>query len=288
MTSDRDRDAALSLDLDFDLSLATLWFTIETKPGCTIVSVPRERLPELRDSLGDLVRRCYVIDQQLETRSQELGRSVRELVEACLPDRPSTMAGDFGEIISAIFEATRHLPVVAIVPKKWRLKDDRNRPAPHSDVLHFILPGWPSATGEDVLVCSEVKTKSTSGGSQPISAAIEGARKDRTSRLTKTLLWLRERALMEDLGETQIDHLERFINSEGHPSYKKRFQAIACICKSVAEEVLVELPADDEELNCDLIVIQIPDLRDLYMHAFGSALESVSSCAASEAEGEEE
>ncbi|MBM4291364.1 MAG: DUF1837 domain-containing protein, partial [Deltaproteobacteria bacterium] len=93
----------------------------------------------------------------------------------------ATMAGDFGEILVYLYQSVRELPVEALGVKKWRLKQDRTKPAPHSDVVHFVLPSWPMPSDKDVLLCSEVKTKSTDGDSTPIQSAIADSEKDRKS-----------------------------------------------------------------------------------------------------------
>jgi hypothetical protein len=123
------------------------------------------------------------------------------------------MAGDFGEILVYAYQAAKAVPPITIGPKKWRLKHDRTRPAPCADVVHFILPTWPISSAQDELLWAEVKWKSTSGSFNPIQAAITGCIKDRTSRLSRTLQWLKERALTENLGDVQIAHLNRFINA---------------------------------------------------------------------------
>lgn len=109
--------------------------------------------------------------------------------------------------------------------------------------------------------------KSTNGASSPISAAMADCEKDRASRLAKTLVWLRERALNEDLGTTTIAHLERFINATDYPPAKKRFRAVAVICESLVDDELKEAP-DEAPADFTVIIISIPDLKDLYESVF--------------------
>ena len=154
--------------------------------------------------LGLAVRRCYLSDTRLHERTKALGISPLAIIAARLPDASATMAGDFGEILAYFYQAAKEHPATAIGPKKWRLKQDRAKPAPRSDVVHFVLPTWPTPSDDDVVLCSEVKTKSTKSKFSPIKSAIEDSAKDRTSRLAKTLVWLRERAMTEDLGDVQL------------------------------------------------------------------------------------
>ena len=220
--------------------------------------------------LGLAVRRCYVSDAIINERSQATGVSKAEIIAAKLPDPGSTMAGDFGEILVYFYQGTKELPGAALGPKKWRLKQDRTKPAPHSDVVHFVLPSWPKASANDILVCSEVKTKSTDGDSKPIQSAITDSEKDRTSRLARTLVWLRERALFEPLGDVEIGHLDRFINATDYPPAAKRFRAVAIVCKSLVDEELKHAP-NTASPDFTVVVISVPDLKNIYSAVFDAA-----------------
>jgi hypothetical protein len=261
-------------DLGFDILRAAPWFPHEKEAPYVLVRVSDEHAKAWADVLGVAVRRCYVSDKVVEERAMATGASKADLIAARLPDAGSTMAGDFGEILVYLYQASKEHPARALGPKKWRLKQDRTKPAPHSDVVHFVLPSWPSSSENDLLLCSEVKTKSTNGGSSPIKSAIEDSAKDRTSRLARTLVWLRERALFEPLGDVQLAHLDRFINATEHPAAKKRFRAVAVICKSLVNRELVDAPTEASP-DYTVVVIAVPDLQKTYTEVFESARNSV-------------
>lgn len=254
-------------DLGIDTATLAPWFANEHVSPYVLVRVPDEHTAAWADVLGVPVRRCYIDDALLDERAAATGRSKSELVAAKLPDRGSTMAGDFGEILVFLYHATVEPGVEIIGPKKWRLKQDRTKPAPYSDVVHFVLPHWPEASSEDRILCSEVKTKSTNGDSTPISSAIADCEKDRTSRLAKTLIWLKERALHEDLGSTTIAHLERFTKATDHPEAQKRFRAVAVVCASLVDHELADAP-EEESTDHTVVVIAVPDLKQRYEDVF--------------------
>lgn len=240
-----------------------------------VVEIPATGASEIAEQLGVAVRRCYVSDAALEARAIATGRSRRDILTAHLPDRGSTMAGDFGEILTAVIHAAREHPHEVFDAKKWRLKQDRNAPAPKSDVVQMILPHWPQPSIEDRLICSEVKTKSTHGASSPIAEAIKDSRKDSDGRLIKTLAWLKERAL--DTGHTTvtIEMLDRFIEAIDHPEASREFSAVAVLCSSIdieSELNEVELPPRAERA---VIILTVPDLRAYYNRVFNIALTSV-------------
>ncbi len=220
------------------------------------------------------VRRCYIDDALLEQRAQAVGRPKSELVAAKLPDRGSTMAGDFGEILVFLYNAAAEPDVEFLGPKKWGLRQDRTKPTPHSDVVQFVLPHWPKASTDDRILCSEVKTKSTNGHSRPISSAIADCAKDRTSRLAKTLVWLKERALLNDLGTTTVAHFERFTKAIDHPEAQKQFRAVAVVCASLVDDELADAP-EKESTDHTVVVIAVPDLKQRYEHVFDAVRSTV-------------
>ena len=257
-------------DLGVDIAAISPWFVHEQDSPYVLIRVSNEHVSAWSDVLGVPVRRCYVDDDLLDSQAKRTGRTKAELVDAKLPDRGSTMAGDFGEILVFLYHAANDLDSDLIGPKKWRLKHDRTKPAQYSDVVHFIVPSWPLPSDQDCILCSEVKTKSTASSFSPIISAIADCEKDRTSRLAKTLVWLKERALLEDLGSTTVEHLERFIQATDYPPAQKRFRAVAVVCASLLENELVDVP-DDEPTDYTVVVIAVPNLKQRYQDVFKAA-----------------
>lgn len=273
LTRQRKRAAdpnGVSDDLGFDFSRAASWFPHDQDNPYVLVKVSAAHAQSWADALGLTVRRCYVSDSIVTTRATELGQDQATIIAAKMPDAGATMAGDFGEILVYLYQSAKELPTASFGPKKWRLKHDRTKPASHSDVVHFVLPTWPAPSDKDLLLCAEVKTKSTDGDSAPIESAIKDCAKDRTSRLARTLVWLRERALVESLGDVQIAHLDRFINATEHPEAKKRFRAVAVVCESLITEELKSAPAAASP-EYTVVVIGVPDLKNVYTTVFASA-----------------
>lgn len=256
-------------DLGIDITAISPWFIPEHDAPFALVRVSNEHAAAWTDVLGIPVRRCYIDDNLLEKRARAVGRSRAELLAAKLPERGSIMAGDFGEILVFLYQAAQEPTLEIVGPKKWRLKEARTRSASHTDVVQFALPHWPQASEDDQILCSEVKTKSTAGNSSPIRSAIADCEKDRTGRLAKTLVWLRERALHEDLGTTTINHLERFINAIDHPEARKRFRAVAVVCTSLVDQELVHAP-QQQPSDYSVVVIAVPNLKQQYEKVFGA------------------
>jgi hypothetical protein len=261
-------------DLGVDIGEFAPWFAAELQSPYVLIRVAEEHAATWADVLGVPFRRCYIADAALCERTQQTGYPKSELIAAKLPNRGSTMAGDFGEILVFLYHGTVEPNADLLGPKKWRLKQDRTKPAPYSDVIHFILPNWPHASDQDRILCSEVKTKSTAGDSSPVSSAIADCEKDRTSRLAKTLVWLKERALHEDLGTTTIDHLERFIKATDHPEAQKEFRAVAVVCASLLDDEIEDAP-DEQTADHTVVVIAVPKLKQRYEQVFDAVHSTV-------------
>lgn len=268
-------------ELDIDIKQVLAWFPQEKETPYILVRVTPDHANDWKNTLRDAVRRCYLTDDFLCQRIQLLETELQgtpefrqaQIINSKLPDPGSTMAGDFGEILIYLYLSAKAHPKTVFGPKKWRLKQDRTKPAPGSDVIQFILPKWPIPSEHDELLCAEVKLKSTNGDSSPIKSAIDGCAKDRTSRLLKTLLWLRARAIGESLGTIQITHLNRFINAIDYPPAKKHFHAIAVIGSEFLDAELLTVPAKASS-KYTLVVVAVPDLHTVYNSVFKAAKRS--------------
>ncbi|WP_060915354.1 Hachiman antiphage defense system protein HamA [Microbacterium oleivorans] len=257
------------LEVDFG-DFGEVFSTAQTSPF-TVIEIDSDQAAAFAERLGVPVRRCYISDAALKARVQETSTAAHEIVGSKFPDRGSTMAGDFGEILTALFHASREHPAGVLDPKKWRLKQDRTKPAPGSDVVQMILPNWPASSTSDRIICAEVKTKSTNGASTPIQSAIADSEKDSSRRFVKTLNWLKERALDTGLSTISIEQLDRFIHPVDHPEATREFRAVAVICASLVADELVDVVAPPAEERA-LIVISVPNLKDNYERVFGAAM----------------
>src|SRR4051812_5090556 len=124
-------------DLDVDIELIRSWFDEHGDHETTalVVGPSDEATATWVTELVAGARRCYASDDFLDQRAAEVGASRADVLAALLPDPGAVMAGDFGEIVAFLFLASREHPTDVIGPKKWRLKQDRLKAAPYSDVV---------------------------------------------------------------------------------------------------------------------------------------------------------
>ena len=269
--SDRPIDSIFD-DTSLDYPTIRSWFGDLSVTGFSRLEIPVAQANTLASLLGLSIRRCYLSDQSLLALLDE-DSNEQELIAACLPDRGSTTAGDFGEILAYLFQLADKGEMDLCGPKKWRLKIDRRKASPMSDVIHFALPTWPWASEDDKLLCSEVKVKSTKTNSRPISSALEDSRKDRASRLAKTLVWLRERTILGAETDVDREQLNRFIKAAENPLFSKSFNAVAVVCGGLIEDELVADPPE-EDPHHQIVVIGIPDLKETYQQVYDSVAQA--------------
>jgi hypothetical protein len=269
-------------ELGLQIGTVLAWFAVEAQQHYTRVSVPAEYAAGWGGLISDAVRRCYISDERLAALAAAAHSTSAEILAAVLPDAGPVMSGDFGEIVGYIYLASREQATAVIGPKKWRLKQDRTKAAPHSDVVQLVLPQWPNASADDRVVCGEVKAKATASGFAPIAAAIKDSMKDSTSRLTRTLVWLRERRILEDFGSVTIHQLDRFINATEFPPHTRQFHAIAVICSNLVDGELATLIPANIPLGCALAVISIPNLQNTYTTVYEAVHNSATTAADTE------
>lgn len=263
------------IELGLQPAVAAPWFVTQSQQGFTRINVAADVAATWGLVLRDAFRRAYISDEKLQTSAHATQHTRAAVLAAKLPDAGAVMSGDFGEIVGFIYLASRDPRQSTIGPKRWRLKQDRTKPAPGSDVVQFILPRWPNASDQDRLVCAEVKAKATPGTFNPIAAAIEGSQLDSTSRLTRTLVWLRERALTDDIGAVSIAQLDRFINATEFPAYAREFHAVAVICTNLVEDEIATLVPANIPVGCAIVIISVPQLRDTYTSVYEGVHASV-------------
>lgn len=194
----------------------------------------------LLGKLPDYYRKCYVLDEDLKSRITNLNRTAEEIIKNYIPDRGKTMSGEFGEILAYQLIIDMYSQNIELFgPKKWLWKTDSNEPMKKTDVILFGYKNQQSASGEDVVVAAEIKTKATLGAFNPIEDAVNGSKDDYVIRMAKTFTWLEEFYIKKNDKDSLLS-IDRFINAINpkYGPYKKYFKAIAVIDSDMLQEEL--------------------------------------------------
>lgn len=247
------------------------WLT-ESKAKYTVLELKPEKLKDFINYFPGIIRQCYISDEDIERSMQSAGLKSeldeKRIIAACVPDLGSVMAGDFGEIVShfLLIERSKPEPMEGLL--KWRWKEDRNKPMQKTDVVLYKVGKKPSP--DDVIIAAESKAKATSNAKyDPVGVAIIGAKKDITSRLAKSLSWLKDRADKDGDIESS-KKLSRFIDSqeENFGPYQKYHKAIIFIdANLINSEPLVDHDISDMH-NFEILVVVVPNLKETYQAIF--------------------
>ncbi|WP_019215542.1 Hachiman antiphage defense system protein HamA [Legionella tunisiensis] len=262
-----------------DMENITSWFIDNQQPDGAI-SVRTHILDDSKHAhivrfLSKSIPYCYISKKDLEARVNETGLSASEILKNKLPDPGSVMAGDFGEILTLFYLGSERNEAIEKL-MKWQYKQDRTKAAPHSDVVILHREFKDRASKNDFVICAEAKVKSTQSKFSPIEKSIEGYCSDKTGRLARTLVWLKEKAIDEESPES-IAYIKRFTDDLLDIEFKKNYRAVAVIDRNFLDQELqksLALPEQNEEF--EVIVIGIPNLKQLYEQIFFRAVSEVS------------
>ena len=236
--------------------------------------LPEEKTALLEEFLVANIPNCYITDENLAARMAETGLTASQILQNQVPDRGSVMAGDFGEVTTLFFLGSEREEAIKSI-MKWQYKQDRKKAAPHSDVIILYRDNPELASTNDYVICAEAKMKSTQSVHSPIKSSIDGYVSDKTGRLARTLVWLKEKEINHGNADS-IAFVERFTDKHLDTEYSKYFRAVAIIDRAFIDDELskaLELPDQNEEF--EIIVLGISNLKDLYERTFGRAVEEV-------------
>lgn len=246
-------------------------FDTDSKDDISLYRLKPSNREELLESLPDKFRICYVSDVELERLSKANGVTQGEFMQHYLPDKGNVMSGDFGEFLSYYLTkdlcADKKSRIAG--PKKWRWKQDRNKPAPHTDILLFKIRDRKSKTNNpnDEVIAVESKMKSVKKKDySPIQNAVDGAKTDKLSRMAKSLDWYFDQYAKD--GKPKLKELvNRYRFPDEFGSYKKSFKAIAIIDETLFEDEISKAITDmDDEI--DIWAVSISDLKNAYETVF--------------------
>jgi len=217
---------------------------------------------------------CYISKDDLTTRMNATGLSASEILQNKLPDTGNVMSGDFGEVLTLFYLGSERSEVVKNV-RKWRFKQDRKKPAPHSDVIVLFREYSDRPSVNDFVICAESKAKATGSPSEPIKNSIMGYESDKTGRLARTLVWLKEKEI--DHGDADsLGFIKRFTDELLNVEFSKKYRAVAIIDRDYLDEELVRslnLPPQNDEF--EIIVLGVQNLKKLYEESFSRAVSEV-------------
>ena len=254
------------------------WFQEYEKPDdCVDVRahiLAEAKIGHLETFMISRIPSCYISEGGLVEQMSKTGLSAPDILKNKLPDTGAVMAGDFGEVLTLFYLGSERPEIIQKV-MKWRFKQDRTKAAPHSDVVILHRSDLQKASTNDFVICAEAKLKSTKSTFSPIEKSIEGYNLDKTGRLARTLVWLKEKEI--EYGDAKsVAYITRFSDDLLDTAFNKYYRAVVIIDREYIDEELdklLDLPAQSDEF--EIIVLGISDLKALYEKSFEHAIAEV-------------
>jgi len=251
------------------------YFDFEKNEEFYIYRLKPENIEKFLHEITLEFRKCYITDKNLEKGAKKNRISMSKFLEECiLPSIGKIKAGDFGEMLSSFFVLEHYAfkGIILFSPRKWQWKQDRNKPMPYSDAVCFHRKDEITPSENDFVVCVESKTKATRSNKHRIQESIEGANKDKLSRLAITLAWLKEKYEREGYPEMK-EYIERYSDPVGKRSYNKIFKAFAILDKKFEKFEISKGVINTDGIS--IIIITMDNLKDIYERNLKRILESV-------------
>jgi hypothetical protein len=216
------------------------------------------------DAIKEEARKYYILDSELAEKSEEIGIGKSEFLEQyVLPSVGKIKSGDFGEIFSCFFVKEHYAQkgFILVCPRKFIWKMDRDKAMPFTDVVGFYREDIAKASSNDFIVSVESKMKATYSPANRIQEAIDGAQTDRTTRLAKTLIWLKQKYARE--GNVEMHKFTvRYSDPVYQGTYNKIYKAFT-IVDSKFEKTEIERPVNNND-GITIIVISMDNLKNIY------------------------
>lgn len=230
---------------------------------------------DLLQVLPDFVRDCYISDEQLKSLLEaNIDLTLPEILKTKLPDKPTIMSGDFGEMLSIPILEKHTSPAALVIPKKWRYKTAKNKATPYNDVVSWQTGDTPKAN--DMLITTEVKTRATSFNKNVIEEGLNSLKKNYLQKKAETLGYLRDNAIAEgDLSARK--QLDRFIEAieANNGAYVSRYNVLVVLDVSLLDKIDTDTDLKIElDGELEIILVTTEKLKEMYESVYEKVLSS--------------
>ncbi len=249
-------------------------FEIQNKK-VTILSLKSVEYDNFIKKLPDGFLFSYITKKELKSQKTEFGETASDIYNQYIPDNPSLMSGEFGEIIShsllkEIYERNGYLLNGL---KKTLYKEAKNVASHGTDIVLFHQNNRNKSSEKDLLISAEIKTKATKNKDSSILKAVKDAEKDNLSRLSETLIWLK-RVYKENKDTNGFNRIQRFADPVKKGKYKKHFKAIAIIDKDFKSYEKVPKKTSIKD-DFEIILVLIDNLKNSYQSVYANIYKSI-------------
>lgn len=238
--------------------------------GIVVFDFDDSRSKEFVDSFVVPFRKSYISNVDLEYEVECGINDKHGAIENKLPTTSYLKAGEFSEILFFMLVCLMICPDSNVKPIKWRWKENRDTPCHLTDIMVMRCDDYSNPQETDYVFTSEVKSAATpisSRSSQSrMNDAIEGALKDKDSRIGKMVAYLTTH-YAKDRNKEMALRVKRFDDSTT-TAYDRKISAVVVSeresldyhIRNISPENL--LRSHNEQIA--LFAVPMEKLKDIY------------------------
>lgn len=250
------------------------FFTIDTNTykdkGIIVYDFDDSRANEFVESFIVPFRKAYISDDDLDFEVVNNINTREDAIENKLPTTAQLKAGEFAEILFFMLVCKVICPDSTVKPIKWHWKENRDTPCHLTDIMVMKCESYANPQTTDYVFSAEVKSAVTPvserSSKSRMNEAIEGALKDKNSRIGKMLAYLTTKYAKERNANMAV-RVKRFADGTTVPYYRRISAAIVSERDSLKNHIK-NIPADILE-KCQneqiaLFAVPIMKLKAIY------------------------
>jgi hypothetical protein len=235
--------------------------------GIIIFDFKDTKLDEFIRSCIVPFRRSYVSDENLNFEVDNDINIREDAIANRLPTNPSLQSGEFGEILMFFLACTVIYPDANITPIKWQWKENRDTPCHLTDIFLLKRMDKDIHSPKDYVCSIEVKSRATTprSGESVMTTAIEGAIKDKDSRIGKMIAYLKTK-YANDRKADKAKLVKRFDDATVH--YERYFNAAIVVEREYMQSHIDNTAPDKlttaQTENIALFTVPLGEMKQIY------------------------
>lgn len=250
------------------------FFTIDKETyknqGITIFDFDDSRSIDFVERFFAPFRKSYISDDDLNYEVDSKINTREDAIENKLPTTAQLKAGEFAEILFFMLVCKVICADSTVKPIKWRWKENRDTPCHLTDIMVMRCESNVNPQATDYVFSAEVKSAATPIGDRStksrMNEAIEGALKDKNSRIGKMVAYLTTKYSKERNAEMAL-RVKRFEDGTTVP-YDRRISAAIISerdsLKNHVKNITAENMGKCKTEQIALFAVPIEKLKEIY------------------------
>lgn len=238
--------------------------------GITVFDFDDSRAHEFIERFVVPFRKSYLSDEDLDYEVDNEINTREAAIENKLPTTPQLKSGEFAEILFFMLVCKVICADSNVRPIKWRWKENRDTPCHLTDIMVMKCDDRANPQVTDYVFTTEVKSAATPIGSgstkSRLNEAIEGALKDKNSRIGKMVAYLTTKYSKEKNAEMAL--LTKRFDDGTTVTYGRRISAAVISERNSLQNHVKNITAENlgkcHTEHIALFAVPIEKLKNIY------------------------